>query len=120
LATTLATLDFNEVEETRRKNATETFTATGETDWVKLYGELVVQLTGAATVVSAQVERSVVDPGEDGSTADPAPAGDAITGNPSTGIQPAAYLEPGVGWWRVKVTALTGTPLRVAISGKGW
>lgn len=120
MTTDVQTHDYLASEDLKRITATTALTATGATDWIKLAGELVVQITGDATAVTATVQRSAVDPSADGSTADPAPAGDDITGDPSSGIQPIAYLEPGVAWWRVNVTALTGDHLRIAISGKGW
>lgn len=92
------------------------FTAVGATDWVKLTGEIAVQITGAATAITAKVQRSTRDPDDTPNTAN---VGEDITGNPSTGIDPVGFTEPGAAWWRVDVTALTGSPAEVSLSGGG-
>ena len=90
---------------------TGTTDQTGATEWSCFTGRVAVQITGTGTGISVRVERSSLDPqGQLG--ANPAPAdspGVEITGNPSTGISPVAYLEPAVGWWRLVVTAIQGT-----------
>jgi len=95
-----------------------TLTATGQTGWMKfIAGDLIVQLDGAATAVTASVQRSSTNPALGSVT--PAPADSTgFTGNPSTGIAPNIYTETGVGWWRVNVTDLTGTPLNISLTGK--
>jgi hypothetical protein len=96
----------------------ETLTAANQsTEWLRLSGQLAIQITGTATAVSVQVERSTRDPQT--LTPNTAPAGDVITGNPATGMQPKAYAEPGVAWWRAKLTAITGADCTVAINGIG-
>lgn len=95
----------------------QTLTDPGSTDWVALSGQVAVQATGTATSFTGVVERSARDP-LDG--ADPAPAGDApLSGDISAGLPPELYAEPGVGWWRVRVTTLQGGTATVAISGRG-
>jgi hypothetical protein len=85
------------------------------TDWVCLTGNVGVQVSGAATAITYTVQRSSLDPaGQLG--ADAVPADVAVSGNPSTGMQAQGYIEPGVGWWRVVVSAVTGNAT-VSISG---
>ena len=96
----------------------ETLTGANQaTEWLRLSGQLAIQITGPANAVGVQVERSTRDPAT--STPNIAPAGDVITGNPAAGMQPKAYVEPGVGWWRAKLTAMTGTDCTIAINGMG-
>lgn len=92
-------------------------TAAGETDWVKLSGKVALQITGPATAISVQVERSTRDPA--GGQPNTAPAGELITGNPAVGLQPRAYEEPGVAWWRARCVSLTGASAVIAINGVG-
>lgn len=89
-------------------------TAVGETDWVCLTGDVALQVTGAATAVTVQLQRSTKDPTV---AANPVTVDEVVTGNPSTGIKPVAYLEPGVAWWRGKVTALIGASVQISICG---
>lgn len=105
-------------EETRRLTLTDSFAAPGATDWLRVWGDLAVQITGEADSFTAQVERSAVDPdAEDG--ADPSPVGEAMSGDPAT-VEPAGFYEPGAAWWRVTVSDVQGGDIRVAISGAGW
>lgn len=98
-------------------NGVQTLTTTGATDWLLMSSYIAVQLSGPATSVTFVVERSVTDP--NGPTgAMPVNADDApIQGNPSTGLAPVCFLEPSSAWWRVRVTAITGAQVTVAISG---
>lgn len=100
-----------------RSDVTDVTAAPTSTPPVRLAGQVAVQITGTATAITAAIERSVVDPGADGSTGAWAPARAPITGNPSTGIEVLAFYEPGVAWWRVRVTAMTGAAAAVALSG---
>lgn len=86
------------------------------TEWALVAGKLAVQITGTASAVTAVVERSTFDPGETANTV--VVDNEPITGNPSTGIFPVVYEEPGAAWWRVRLTALTGGMVNVSISGK--
>lgn len=88
------------------------------TTWLGLTGELAVQVTGDASAITLLVERSTRQPTR---TVQPntVPAGEPITGDPSAGIQPRAYIEPGVGWWRVRCVEISGGAAVVAINGIG-
>jgi hypothetical protein len=93
-------------------------TVTGTTDvteWIFLTGPISIQVTGVATAITAKLERSTENPTS--STANPVVVGADITGNPSTGIYRASDTEAGSGWWRVRLTALTGASAVVYISG---
>lgn len=91
-----------------------TLSAPGVTDWVCLANNIAVQITGTATSITALVERSTKNPAD---AANAAPADAPITGSPVAGIQPVPYLEPGVAWWRVNVTAVAGGDAVIALSG---
>lgn len=90
----------------------------GQTQWWSVGGPGPVsfQFTGDATDFTAYVYRSTRDPaqGSDNAVlADSAP----ITGDPSSGQVPiAVFDEPGVGFWQVDVTVLTGGSLTVAMT----
>lgn len=101
----------------RSRNGYQTFTEAGVTDWILLSNYIAVSVSGSATAVSLMVERSVTDPkGQIG--AKPVFADDApIQGNPSQGISPVAYMEPGSAWWRVRVVNVAGGDAFVSISG---
>lgn len=93
-------------------------------DPVLLTDQLVVSITGVATAIAGVVERHPVLT-TDGVAPDPAspnwaPADAvAISGNPSTGMVPLSYFEPGLAWWRFRSTSKTGASVTVAISGTG-
>lgn len=91
-----------------------TLNAAGVTDWVCLSSNVSVQITGVATAITAIVERSTRNPAE---AANPAPADEPITGNPFEGMVPSPYVEPGVAWWRVRVTDITGGEAVIALCG---
>lgn len=82
------------------------FSATGSTDPIRFGpGEVVVQLSGTGTV-TAIVERSTRAP----SAANWAPADyDPISGDLDVGVAAERYAEPVRAWWRVSITARTGT-----------
>jgi len=91
-----------------------TLNAAGVTDWVCLSSNVSVQITGTATAITAIVERSTRNPVVG---ANAAPASDApITGSPVAGMSPIPYAEPGVAWWRVRVTDVNGDVV-IALSG---
>lgn len=92
---------------------THLFDSTGQTDWVKISGSLAVQFSGAGTSITYKVERSTVDPA---GTANTVLMAASATVNPSTGVVPLFYTEPGVAWYRVNVTAITGVVL-ISING---
>jgi hypothetical protein len=101
-----------------RKTVRQSLTANGDVStWVQCSGDIAIQLVGAATAVTAVVERSPVHPSE-GAIAGPVST-TPLTGNPSTGMPVASFFEPGVAWWRVRLTALTGDALTVAVSAVG-
>lgn len=91
------------------------------TAWTRFtIGDICAQISGSATAVVATVQRSDVNPSADGSLAQAAPAdATGFTGDPATGIAPNIYSEPGVGWWRVNVTTVTGGTVHASLSGLG-
>lgn len=99
---------------------TETFVAVGQTDPLRYERSdegLIIQLSGTATAFTAIVERATKDPGD--ANVNWAPADSVpLSGNVSTGIAPVRYDEPVRGWWRIRVTELTGGNLTVYIAGK--
>lgn len=101
-------LSFHHIEDTI--NA-----APGASSPLRVVNEVCVQITGSATAVTAQVERSTRDPGQSPNFA---PAGDPITGNPSTGLAIKRYMEPTRGYWRVRVISLTGGNIVIDLSGQ--
>lgn len=102
----------------RSKSFNQRLTAVNDvTDWVLCQKDIAVQLTGPSTVVTAVVERSTINPALG---ANPAPLDSTnLTGNPTTGINVNQFYEPGAAWWRVRVTALTGTAVDVALTTSG-
>lgn len=111
---------FTDLGEERFLEYTETFSATGNTDPLRYERSdegIVIQLSGTATSFTAIVERATLDPGA--GTPNWAPADSSpLSGNASTGIAPVRYDEPVRGWWRVRITALSGGNLTVYIAGK--
>lgn len=95
----------------------ELMSATGSTDpAIRLQGTVVVQLSGTATDIVAIVERSSRDPGS--AQVNWAPAeDDTFSGDLSAGIAPRAYTDPAIGFWRVRITTLTGGTCKVSIIG---
>ena len=90
--------------------------ATGTTDAIRVQGRVTVQLSGTATAIVAIAERSSRDPG--GAEANWAPAeDDTFSGDLSAGISARAYEDPAVGFWRVRITTLTGGTCKVSIVG---
>jgi len=96
-------------------------TGTFQTGWTKFIDtQIAVQIDGDATSVTATVLRAGINPYQNPNTTTGAPADSSgITGDPSTGIPPNLYTEPGVGWWAVDVTALSGGSINVTMSGIG-
>lgn len=88
----------------------------GSTDPIRLTGRINVQIAGTATSIVAVVERASEDPNGDRVNWAPAEA-DTFSGNLSAGIAPRIYVEPADGFWRVRVTTLTGGYVRVSIVG---
>jgi hypothetical protein len=92
-----------------------TLTATGTTAVIRATGELTLSISGDATAATVVVERS---------SRDPAGSEDArwitietFNVNPSLGTTvPSLYEEPGVGWWRARLTSLTGTNVQLDFS----
>lgn len=91
------------------------------TPWTRFVAcDICAQVSGSASAVVAVVQRSDVNPGADGALAQAAPAdATGFTGNPTTGIAPNIYTEPGVGWWRINVTTVTAGTVRASLSGIG-
>lgn len=83
---------------------------------IRFSGGVTVQIAGTATNIVAIVERASQDPGSGNEDWAPVEA-ETFSGNLSLGLPPRAYLEPADGWWRVRVTNLTGGHARVSIVG---
>lgn len=95
----------------------DTLTATGQTDPVRLQGRVKVQLSGSATSLTAIVEHATRDPGS--AEANWAPVeDDPFTGDLSAGMSPRPYDDPAIGWWRVRVTAISGGNCKISIIGE--
>lgn len=94
---------------------TEDHTAAGPTSTMRCSGEIALQVSGTATAVNGVLERSTRDP-----TSNPnwAPAGDPITGNPSTGLPVKRYAEPTRAWYRFNILSMTGAGVTVVFSGE--
>lgn len=99
---------------------TEDFAAPGSTPeqrYQRTDDGVYIQISGSATAITAIVERSTKDPTRE--TANWAPASDTpITGNLSAGIAPLIFNEPSRGYWRVRITTLTGGNCTVVLSGE--
>lgn len=87
---------------------TKTFTTTGSTSYIPcVAGTVTMQVGGAGTSLSGQLQRSDSDPA---GTANPQPVGSAQSGvDPATGVAPVTATEGGYGWWNYSLTANTGT-----------
>ena len=94
--------------------ATDSFAAPGSTDGVSFVATPIdIQLGGTATAMAAVVERSPTDPAVTASWA----TVDSYSAAPAA-IGLKAYQEAGIGWWRVRVTSLTGGTVTIAITGR--
>lgn len=103
--------------ENERTELFDTLSAPGSTDAVRLQGNVVVQVSGSATSLTAIVEHATRDPNT--SEANWAPADDTgFGGNLSAGLSPRPYVEPATGWWRVRVTAISGGNCKISIIGE--
>jgi hypothetical protein len=94
--------------------ATDSFSAPASTDGVSFVGTpITVQIGGTATAVSAVLERSPTDPTVTAawSTVDTYSGAAASIGFKS-------YQEGGIGWWRVRVTTVTGGTVTIAMTGR--
>jgi len=76
---------------------------------------VIVQLSGTATAITAIVERSTRDPAVDANWA-PVEA-DPITGDLTDGIPPKRYWEPGIAFWRIRFTTMTGGSVQISMLG---
>lgn len=96
------------------------FSAPGSSDPLRLRENdngVVFHLSGTATAFSAVVERSTRDPTRD--TPNWAPAEDEPwTGDLTLGTAPRVFNEPIRGWWRLRVTAVSGGTLYLNIMGE--
>lgn len=84
---------------------------------IRFQGNVTVQISGSATNVTAIVERSSRGPNtgeENWAPAENTP----FSGDLSAGIAPREYVEPAIGWWRVRVPTLTGGNISVSIIGE--
>ncbi len=120
MATILSTQDFREVGGGICQTAYAVFTSPGSMDWVRFTNtDITVQIDGVATAINVVIERSVLDPGGDVPFTYAPADSSAMSGNPASGIVPNIYVEPGLGWWRARVTLLTGTSATVSLVGAG-
>ncbi|MDB5432414.1 MAG: hypothetical protein JWP35_3530 [Caulobacter sp.] len=98
-------------------------TQPGPTPWTRLTKGFAVQITappksGAASSVTARMQRSTVGPNADGTGGNPAPVGPVITGDPAQ-LEPFCFEEPAsVGFWRMVVTDLVGGGVAISIDGE--
>lgn len=83
---------------------------------IRFTGRVNVQLAGTATNIVAVVERASQDPGSGNEDWAPAEASN-FSGDLSAGMAPRVYIEPVDGWWRVRVTTLTGGYARISMVG---
>lgn len=98
---------------------TEDFSATGNTNACRFERSedgVLVQLAGSATSITAIVERATKDPNTGTPNWAPASA-TPFSGNLSAGIPPRRFKEPTRGWWRVRITVLTGGNASVYMVG---
>jgi hypothetical protein len=89
----------------------------GSTASVRLQGAIVVQLSGTATNIVAITERSSRDPNTNEVNWAPAET-TGWSGNLSSGLAPRPYHDPATGFWRVRITTLTGGSCKVSIVGE--
>lgn len=117
---TISFLTTRDQDGNNAENRTELYQqldSVGSSDAVRLQGNVTVQLSGTATSCTAIVERASRDPGS--AEVNWAPAeDDPFSGDLSAGMAPRAYEDPAVGFWRVRVTTLTGGYCRVSIVGE--
>lgn len=94
--------------------ATDSFTAPAMTDGVSFVATpITVQVGGTATAITAVLERSTTDPTVAASWA----TVDTYSGAAaSVGFK--SYQEGGIGWWRVRVTAVAGGTVTIAMTGR--
>lgn len=116
MSTTVTRVSVQKVD-IRPINATHAFSAVGYTDPVQFsLGEMAAQITGTATAISLQLERSTIDPA---GTPNWAPIGVPITGDLTAGVQTVGFKEVSGAWWRAHLTTLTGGLATVVLSGIG-
>lgn len=95
-------------------STSDSFSVASATDAISFVATPIdVQIGGTATSVTAVLERSPTDPAVSASwaTVDTYMAAPAAVGF-------KAYQEAGVGWWRVRVTSLTGGTVTINITGR--
>lgn len=118
MATTIVQTDFRPTGGDVVRTGYEKFTTTGLTEWVRFNDtQVIVQVSGTATSAIGLVERSAVDPAV--STDYVAPVDSGFSADLTTGLAGNAYVESGVGWWRVRLTTVTAGNVFVALSGQG-
>lgn len=101
----------------RRSELFEILSSVGQTEEVRLQGDVIVQLSGTATAITAIVEHATRDPGS--SEVNWAPASDdPFTGDLSAGMAPRPYVEPATGWWRVRIASISGGNCKISIIGE--
>ena len=108
----LASADTNRVypQGTGYVTQEDQLTTTGTTTPLKVVGGSVAySFDGAATSITGTIQRSV-----DGGTTWHLATTSAVSGNPSTFIAPVLNTESGIAWYRVNITAITGSPVNIA------
>lgn len=91
-----------------------------QTQWTRFANtQIAVQLDGTATSVIALVLRSAINPFQNpGALGAPADTG-GFNGDVATGVAPLLYVEPGIGWWCVNLTTVSGGSVNVSMAGIG-
>lgn len=120
MATILNTEDFRPVGGAVVQTAYQVFTVAGTTGWVRFATtDITVQIDGTATAINVIIERAVIDPLSDVAFTYAPVDATPMSGNAATGIPPNIYVEPGLGWWRARVTSMTGASATVSMTGAG-
>jgi hypothetical protein len=92
--------------------------AIGRTPSVRLRGDITVQITGTATEATVRVERASVlsDPAQAAAWAPADAYPFDLTIDPRQ-AEVLPYREPTIGWWRVRVLAISGDTIQINIAG---
>lgn len=121
-ATVLEQYDFRPNGGAVSRTAWSRFVSADSMEWTRFEGaQVILQLTGTASAASVVVERCARNPDLHPGQPAPLPAqvdSTGLSGNPAVGAT-AIYLETAAGWWRARVTAVSGGWVEVALSGAG-
>lgn len=93
--------------------------ANDTTDWAYFTGDVMLQVSGAASAISATMRRSVLDPTAQGAQPDIVtdPTAPEITGAASAADITVLYSGVGGAWWSVKVNSITGGNAVLSLTG---